>query len=39
MVHFVMPPDPNSDLEDEQLSQISGGSSFGTVATGSLSTY
>ncbi len=39
-VHFVMPPDPNSDLADEQLSQISGGSCASTAGTiGSASTF
>ncbi len=40
LVHFVMPPDPNSDLADEQLSQISGGSTASTAGTvGSASTF
>ncbi len=40
VTHFVMPPDPNSDLADEQLSQISGGSTASTAGTvGSASTF
>ncbi len=39
VAHFVMPPDPNSDLADEQLSQIAGGSCASTAGTiGSAST-
>ncbi len=40
IAHFVMPPDPNSDLADEQLSQIAGGSTASTAGTiGSASTF
>ena len=39
LVHFVMPPDPNTDLADDQLSQISGGGCASTAGTiGSAST-
>ncbi len=38
LVHFIMPPDPNLDLADEQLSQVSGGSCASSAGSiGSLS--
>lgn len=36
LVHFVLPPDPNTELGDEALSVVSGGSTAGTA--GSLGT-
>ena len=35
VVHFVFPPDPNADLEDEDLSSVSGGVRQSTASSAS----